>query len=69
MNNSRRKIAPVVRIRLLHDKQGDADYWRALPVEDRLQALEDIRREYNEWRYGAHPRLERVYSIIKLEQS
>jgi hypothetical protein len=47
------------------DRSFDLKYWQAQPPEARLAALEEIRREYHRWRYGAEPRFQRVYSIVK----
>lgn len=42
-----------------------AVYWRTQPIEARLAALEQIRQEYHQWKYGSEPRLQRVYTIVK----
>ena len=63
--NSNRKIEKVVTIVKLGEKKMDAAYWRKQPVAARLAALEEIRQEYHRWRYGAEPRLQRVYTIVK----
>jgi hypothetical protein len=47
------------------DRSFDLKYWQAQPPAARLAALEEIRREYHHWRYGAEPRFQRVYSIVK----
>ena len=48
------------------DKQGrEANYWRTQPYQARLAALEEIRREYHQWKYGSEPRLQRVYTITQ----
>ncbi len=49
----------------LHDKSSDFAYWQTQPYQARLEALEQIRREYHFWRYGAEPRFQRVYTIVK----
>ncbi len=49
----------------LRDSKSDRDYWRTQSYEARLRALEQIRREYHRWRYGAEPRFQRVYRIVK----
>lgn len=49
----------------IHKQKSDFAYWQNQPYEARLAALEQIRREYHQWRYGAEPRLQRVYTIIK----
>ena len=46
--------------------KNDFAYWQTQPYEARLAALEEIRRDYHRWRYGAEPRLQRVYSKVNL---
>ncbi|MGB9870192.1 MAG: hypothetical protein ACPLYD_00810 [Anaerolineae bacterium] len=60
-----RGIAPVVTRVKMGEKGSDAAYGWAQPYQARLAALEEIRREYHRWRYGAEPRLQRVYTIVK----
>lgn len=63
------KMSTVDRTRLVIYKKGeepsDVVYWLSRPYEERLSNLEGIRREYNYWKYGAEPRLQRVYKVIK----
>jgi hypothetical protein len=49
----------------IHRQKSDFAYWQSQPYHARLDALEQIRREYHQWRYSAEPRLQRVYSIIE----
>jgi hypothetical protein len=49
----------------LQDKQSDFAYWQTRSYQERLEALEQIRKEYHLWRYGAEPRFQRVYKIVK----
>jgi hypothetical protein len=42
-------IAPVVRKVNLHQLKSDFSYWQKQPYEDRIAALEEIRREYHAW--------------------
>jgi hypothetical protein len=61
-------IAPhVTKVRITRGGRPVTDfaYWQAQSPEARLLALEEIRREYHLWRYGAEPRLQRVCSIVK----
>jgi len=58
-------IARVVTRVKRGERQSDAAYWRAQPPLARLAALEEIRREYHRWKYGAEPRFQRVYTIVK----
>ena len=44
----------VVRV-ALGAPSSDFAYWQAQPPMARLAALEEIRQEYNRWRYGAKP--------------
>jgi hypothetical protein len=49
----------------LYQQKSDFDYWQSRSYQARLAALEEIRREYHQLMYGAEPRLQRIYSIIK----
>ncbi|MAU01693.1 MAG: hypothetical protein CL608_31530 [Anaerolineaceae bacterium] len=55
----------VVRKVPLNKQDREADYWRTQPYQARLAALEQIRREYHQWKYGSEPRLQRVYTITQ----
>ena len=43
----------------------DFAYWQSKSYEQRIEALEQIRAEYNSWRYDAEQGFQRVCSIIK----
>ena len=43
----------------------DLNYWQSRSFEERLDALEQIRQEYNTWRYNAQQGLQRVYRVVK----
>jgi hypothetical protein len=49
----------------IHQQTSDFAYWQTQSYQARLAALEEIRQEYHHWRYGAEPRLQRVYTIVK----
>jgi hypothetical protein len=49
----------------LREGKTDFAYWQFQPYLMRLAALENIRSEFHRWRYGAEPRLQRVYSIVQ----
>ena len=49
----------------IREQKSDFAYWQMQPYQARLAALEQIRQEYHRWKYGAEPRLQRVYSIAK----
>ncbi len=54
----------VVKVRLTAGK-GDTAFWKGRSYTDRLEALEQIRKAFIRWKYGADPRLQRVYKIVK----
>ena len=60
----------IVRKIAKKDQTSDFSYWQQQPPQKRLEALEQIRREYNQYRYkNAEPRLQRVHTIIKRKSS
>lgn len=63
---SMKKISEIsVTKKYLYQKKDDFSYWQTRSRSERLTVLEEIRQEYHQWRYGAEPRFQRVYSIIK----
>jgi hypothetical protein len=60
--NTIRKSYAIVSMR---EPRTDFAHWQSLPLLTRLAALEQVRMEYHQWRYGAEPRLQRVYSIVQ----
>ena len=60
-----RKIAKVVTKVCLDEQKSDFGYWQTKSYAEHLAALEEIRREYNNWKYGAEPRLQRVFTITQ----
>ncbi len=59
------RIAKVVTKVNIRQQISDFAYWQTQSYQARLAALEEIRQEYHRWRYGAEPRLQRVYTIVK----
>lgn len=49
----------------INENQSDFNFWQTTSFEFRLETLENIREEYNKWKYGSEQRFQRVYSIIK----
>ena len=49
------------------EQKSDFACWQTQPYEVRLATLEQIRREYHQWRSGAEPRLQRVVTIVRLK--
>lgn len=62
MERTIQKVYTKVRIR---EQKGDFAYWQTQTYQLRLAALEQIRQEFHQWRYGAEPRLQRVCTIVK----
>jgi hypothetical protein len=48
----------------LNEKQTDYAYWQQQSPLKRLEALEDIRKEYNSWKYVTEQGFQRVYRIV-----
>jgi len=59
------EISKVVKKFKITEQPNDFSYWQSKSYEDRLNALEQIREEYNAWRYNAEQGFQRVYRIIK----
>ena len=59
-------IAKTVNKVALGEEPKDVHYWRTRPYEERLAALEEMRREYHLRKYGTEPRLQRVCKVVKL---
>lgn len=58
-------IEKVVKKYRIEEQPSDFSFWKTKSYEDRLNALEQIRREYIAWRYDAEPGFQRVYRVIK----
>ncbi|MFA9213847.1 MAG: toxin secretion, membrane fusion protein [Candidatus Methylacidiphilales bacterium] len=51
------------------EEDDDTLFWLSKTPLERLIALEEIRKSYNDWKYGTEQRFQRVYRIIKRQQS
>ncbi len=49
----------------LTEEQSDNSYWINQSVEARLNALESLREEFNNWKFNDQQRFQRVYRVIK----
>jgi hypothetical protein len=58
-------ISKVIKKYKLDEQPIDFVFWLSRSYEERLDALEQIRKEYNSWRYKAEQGFQRVYRIIK----
>jgi len=59
------------RIRIIkknsEEENDDVLFWLSKTPLERISALEEIRAEYNTWKYGTIRGLQRVYKIVKRE--
>lgn len=58
-------ISKVIKKYKFNEQPNDFLFWQSKSYEERLDALEQIRIEYNSWRYNAEPGFQRVYRIVK----
>lgn len=58
-------ITKVVKKYKFNEQPNDFVFWQSRSHNERLDALEQIRKEYNLWRYNAEQGFQRVYRIIK----
>jgi hypothetical protein len=59
----------VIRKGKIKEQGNDFLYWQSQPYEVRLAVIEQIRQEYNSWKYGIEQGFQRVYRIVKRQQS
>ena len=58
-------IQPILRVFKKGEEPDDVLYWLSRPPLERIRALEEIRKQYNDWKYGTRRELQRVYKIVK----
>jgi hypothetical protein len=58
-------ISKVIKKFKIDEQPNDFVFWQSKTYEERLDALEQIRKEYNSWRYHAEQGFQRVYRIVK----
>jgi len=49
----------------IKEQGNDFLFWQSQPYEIRLATIEQIRNEYNTWKYGSEQGFQRVYRIVK----
>jgi hypothetical protein len=64
-SNNDRIDKSFVRKGKLSEQGNDFVFWQSQTFEKRLATIEQIRNEYNTWKYGAEQGIQRVYRIIK----
>jgi hypothetical protein len=55
----------TLRISKLGEEPDDVLYWLSRPPIERIRALEEIRKQYNDWKYGSRRKFQSVYRIVK----
>lgn len=65
MESKTSSIEKSIRVVKKNEKNGDFTFWQSQPYERRLEVLESIREEYNNWKYGNQQGFQRVYRVIK----
>ena len=58
-------IIKVIKKYKINEQPNDFEFWQSKSYEERLNALEKIRKEYNLWRYNAEQGFQRIYRIVK----
>lgn len=56
-----------IKIKSLHDKSNDFNFWLKKSYEERLKAIEFLRQQYIKYKYDFQPRLQRVIRIVKMK--
>lgn len=59
------KAKPSIRIFKMGEEPDDTLYWLSRPPIERIRALEEIRQQYNDWKYGPQREFQRVLKIVK----
>lgn len=49
----------------ISEQGNDFAFWMTQPYLVRLEAIEQIRHEYNTWKYGSEQGFQRVYRVVK----
>ena len=58
-------VLPTIRIFKKGEEPDDVLYWLSRPPIERIRALEEIRKQYNDWKYSTRREFQRVYTIVK----
>lgn len=52
-------------IHAIGDAPSEAWFWRDIRIEDRLEAVERMRRDHHGWEQGHEPALERITRLVR----
>lgn len=59
------EVARVVARKSMSEPDRDRDYWLTRPVEERIAALVDLRREFEGWTVETEPGLPRTARVLR----
>jgi hypothetical protein len=59
-------IPKIIQRYRIGEQPKDFIYWQSRSFEERLGALEEIRREYNAWKYRDQQGLQRIFRIVDI---
>ena len=65
MNNIDTMYKTFLRKGNIKQQGNDFAFWQSQPYEIRLATIEQIRNEYNTWKYPNEKEFQRVYKIVK----
>jgi hypothetical protein len=63
-----REIEPVVHIYKVKEQPSEYNFWKAKSPEERLEAMELLRKQFYEYNYKTLPRFPRVCHITQQKQ-
>jgi hypothetical protein len=58
-------ISKVIKKYKINEQPNDFSFWQSKSFEERLDALEQIRKEYNLLRYNAEQGFQIIFRIVK----
>ena len=58
----------VIKKGIIKEQGNDFLFWQSQSYELRLSTIEEIRSEYNSWKYVAEQGFQRVYRIIERQR-
>lgn len=56
---------PILRVFKKGEEPDDVLYWLSRPPIERIITLEEIRKQYNDWKYGSVREFRSVYKVVK----
>lgn len=65
INESSKIDKTFVRKGKIKEQGNDFSFWQTQSYIKRLETIEQIRQEFNIWKYGNEQRFQRVYTLIK----